>query len=256
MQVFTCEPDWESMLSCMYEAWASKLGHKNISLALEPVDQYTLFDSYVHVDYDPDKSDSVALAVKRNISPYFYSQLAYASMAYEPEILDVIYRVMILGFAYGAGVLNDVRYEAVMRLREISTRVGKEACRFKEAVRFHEVAKGLLVAHIEPKSRILVTTGPAFEDRMPSENWMIIDDVHREAVIHPKNTEFYMRKLTEYELEQLLETEKANDRYTDMWKVFFDSISIKERENYRLQRNHSPLWARKHIVEFNYRIPN
>ena len=134
---------------------------------------------------------------------------------------------------------------------KISRRLGNESCRFKEAVRFHEVRKNLFVAHIEPKSKICITLGPPFEDRMPSENWMIVDDVNKEAVIHPKNEHFYLRILTSQELEALQETERLNDEYTDLWKVFFDSISIKERENYRCQRNHSPLWARKHIVEFN-----
>lgn len=251
MTVFSCTPEWESMLTCIYEAWASKLGHKNIRLEIEPLGQQNMFDTYIHVNRDVKKAESVIDAVNRKISPIVYRELAYCAMAYEPDVLDNIYRIMILGFAYGPGVLNMVQYEAVMRNREIRTRLGREACRFKEAVRFHEIRKDMYVAHIEPKSRIAVTLGPAFEDRMPSENWMIVDDVHYEAVIHPKDTHFFMRELSDAEFSTLLETEKANDEFTDLWKVFFESVSIKERENLACQRNHSPLWARKHIVEFN-----
>lgn len=251
MTVFTCDYNWEAMLSCIYTAWTSRLGFQNIRLALEENVQRDLFDTYIYVPCDVANAESVIDAVNIKISPAFYSELAYAGMAYEPEALDTIYRVMVLGFAYGPQVLDMVQYEPIIRFKEISRRLGNESCRFKEAVRFHEVRKDLFVAHIEPKSKICITLGPPFEDRMPSENWMIVDDVNKEAVIHPKNEHFYLRILTSQELEALQETERLNDEYTDLWKVFFDSISIKERENYRCQRNHSPLWARKHIVEFN-----
>jgi len=250
MYVFSCAPSWEAMLTCIYTAWASKLGQQNIRLEVEPIEQYTLFDKYEHVEPDIEKAERVMEAVNLKISTYVYRELAYCSMSWEPDTLDNIYRVMLLGFAYGPHVLDMVQYEAVTRNREIRTRVGRESCRLKESVRFHQVRNTLYVAHLEPKSRILVSLAPYFQDRMPSEYWMIVDDAHFEAVIHPKNEDFYVKKLTGEEMNLLLETEKHNDEYTDMWKIFFDTIAIKERENYRCQRNHFPLWTRKHAVEF------
>lgn len=250
MRVYSCQHNWEAMLTCIYVAWASKLGHQNIRLEIEPLGQCELFTEYVHVDADESKALSVMDAVNSKISPMVYQELAYTAMGYEEDVLDNIYRVMILGFAFGPNVLEMVQYKDVMRNREIRTRLGKEACRFKEVVRFHQVREDMYVAHIEPKSKIASTLGPAFTDRMPSENWMIIDDVHKEAVIHAKNTPYYLRELTHEEYLSLLETEKENDEYTDLWKVFFDSIAIKERTNHRCQRNLIPIWTRKHAVEF------
>lgn len=250
MTVFTCAPSWDAMLTCIYTAWASHLGHNNIHLAVEPIEQQTLFDQYIHVDVDAHKAESVMDAVNRKISPHVYHELSYVSMAYEEDTLDTIYRVMILGFSLGRDVLQMVQYKDVMRFQEIRTRLGKEACRFKEVVRFHQVRNSLYVAHVEPKSRIAITLGAAFEDRMPSEHWMIVDDTHREAVIHPKDTPFYLRTLTDEEFSTLLETENENDEYTDLWKVFFDTIAIKERANARCQKTLLPLWTRTHMVEF------
>jgi len=34
------------------------------------------------------------------------------------------------------------------------------------------------------------------------------------------------------------------------WKAFFETISIKERENYERQRGKVPLWIREDMVEF------
>ena len=72
MYIFTCEPHLEAMLTCIYDAWASGKGHKNIRLQLEPVEQLTLFDEYIHVDPDPEKAVKVIRSVKQKISPRFY----------------------------------------------------------------------------------------------------------------------------------------------------------------------------------------
>lgn len=251
MTYYTCTPDLDSMLTCIYDAWSSGRGHQNIQLLLEPVEQSTLFDEYIHVDSDSEKVTKVVTAITKKISPYFYRELAYTAMAYEEDVLDNIYRCMILGFAYGPEVLNQVQYRDIMRNRQIRTRIGKEVCRFQEFMRFHKIEPDIYVAHYEPKSRITVALGPIFQDRMPSEHWMIIDDVHKEAVIHPKDEQFYMRKLTEEEFQQLQSTEQINDEYTDLWKTFFHAIAIEQRKNTNLQTSLFPLWTRKHVVEFS-----
>ena len=78
---------------------------------------------------------------------------------------------------------------------------------------------------------------------------MIIDDVHKEAVIHPKDEDYYIQDLSDDDFMRLAETEEVNDEFTDLWKTFFDTIAIEERKNEKLQRNMFPLWTRKHVVE-------
>ena len=76
MTYYTCEHTLEAMLSCIYDAWCSKRGHQNIELLLEPIDQYTLFDEYIHVDADHDIAVSVMEAVKNKISYHVYQELS------------------------------------------------------------------------------------------------------------------------------------------------------------------------------------
>lgn len=250
MTVFTCEHEFGAMLSCIYYAWTSGLGHSNIRLEFEPLGQFSLFDEYRHIDYDPVATNKVIDAVNTKISTYFYHELMYSAHYYESDVLDNIYRMMLLGFKFGNQAFDMLQYEAVNRNREIRKAFGTEVCRFREFSRFHEVRKSLYVAHIEPRSRVCIALGPIFMDRMPSENWMVVDDVHKEAVIHPVNSPFYLRSLNDDEFAVLIRTEQENDEYTDLWKVFFDSIAIEERANKKCQQNHMPLWTRKHAVEF------
>ncbi len=252
MTVYSCVHEWDAMLTCIYVAMISKLGHQNIRLELEDGDgtQPDLFSDYIHVDADPEQANKLTDAILSNISPYVYHELSYTAMAYEADVLDNIYRVLLLGFKFGGSVLDMVQYRDVMRNREIRIRLGNEACRFKEIARFHDVGNNLLVAHIEPKSKIVMKVAADFVDRMPSENWVIVDDTHNEAVVHPKNEPYYLRKLDDEARRHLLKTEENNDEYTDLWKLFFNTIAIEQRINPKLQMNHMPLWAREHVVEF------
>ena len=71
MNVFTCAPDLESILSCIYVAWSSGSGHKNIRIEAEPIEQLSLFDEYTHVDKDHAMVQSVIDAVSLKMSTAF-----------------------------------------------------------------------------------------------------------------------------------------------------------------------------------------
>ena len=49
MTVYTCSPDLASILTCIYEAWNSRLGYRNVRLMTEPVGNLELFCDYCHV---------------------------------------------------------------------------------------------------------------------------------------------------------------------------------------------------------------
>ncbi len=250
MFYYTCEPEIEAMFSCIYDAWASGKGHQNVRLFVEPIEQYTLFDTYIHVDRDDAKVEKVIRALQTQISYQFYAEISYAALSEQEDALDTIYRVMILGFAYGPEALHMYQYREVVRFLEIRKRVKREEHLFPEFLRFSSIGGGLLVGHFEPRARVLVPVSWHFEDRMPSENWIIVDDVHRMAVIHQADRESIIRYLTEEEFEELKAAEKQKDIFTDCWQIFFDHIAIKERMNPTCQRTLFPKWMRKHVTEF------
>ena len=139
MYIYTCQPDYDSMLTCIYEAWASGRGHSNIKLCIEPVEQYSLFDEYIHVDADEKKAESVSRSVWYKISPRVYWELSHALFSFEADALDTAYRILILGFHFGAGVLDMVQYREVIRFREIRKLVSREVHSFIEFLRFYQV---------------------------------------------------------------------------------------------------------------------
>lgn len=250
MTVFTCRDDFESMMTCIYDAWASGKGHENVRLLREPVICQELFCEYIHVDADEEKTTKVVRSIQKKISYEAYWKVVYAAFSKEEDALDAIYRFLILGFAYGGKAASMLSRPPVMRMMELQRNVGNEAHFFQEFARFTSVGGKVYVCHIEPKNNVLFFVANHFQDRMPSEYWMIIDDNRRIAAVHPQNEDFYIRHLEKEEAEELAKAEQIEDQYTSLWRTFFHTIGIKERENPACQRNMFPIWMRKHATEF------
>lgn len=246
--IFTCADRFDDMMTCIYDAWSSRLGHSNIRLKTEPIGNLELFCEYRHIEHDMTKAVSVTRSIQKKISGRAYVMVYHAAMSNCPDKLDDIYRFLIAGFHYGPSVLDYLQEPVVMRLFEINRKVSNEAHYFKEFVRFSNLPGDILVSHIAPKSDVLTLIAGHFADRLPSENWMIVDDVRRTAVIHPKDQDYYLTSLSEKEMDQL--SHRTDDPYVNLWKGFFHTIGIHERRNPKCQRNMLPIWYRKNMTEF------
>lgn len=250
MTIYTCRPEFDDMMTCIYDAWASRKGHANVHLELEPVEQMSLFCDYIHVEAEEEKVKKVTSSIRKKISGEAYRQIYYTAIGTDPERLDVIYRFLVLGFFYGGKVVNMLTEEPVMKLMELSRKAAREVHFFHEFARFTSVNGQVYVSHIEPKSDVIVSVAEHFADRMPSEHFIMIDDTRKKAVIHPKDEDFYVRILTEEEYEKLRQAEFLEDDFTALWRQYFESIAIEARKNPKCQMNMMPLWYRKHATEF------
>ena len=252
MKVFTCRDQFNDIMTCIYDAWETALkdGHDTIRLAKEPIYQHSLFDEYTHVEPDEEKVDKVVRSIQNRIGYDAYISVFYGTLSQDEDSIQAIYNYLRVGFAAGRTVNEMYTNPHVMRMTEIRRRVGNEGHYFREFARFTSLDNKVYICHLEPKNNVILLVANHFEDRMPSEHWMIIDDTRKTAVVHPRDGESYLKYLNDSEFEVLCKSEEYEDKFTDMWRGFFDAISIKERENRDCQRNHMPIWMRKHAVEF------
>ena len=89
MRIFTCKHQLEDMMTCIYDAWvyALRVGHDKVQLRTEPIVQATLFDEYVHVDADAEKTEKVLRSVRNKIGMQAYIDVYYACLM-EEDVLD------------------------------------------------------------------------------------------------------------------------------------------------------------------------
>ena len=250
MVIFTCIDDFESMMTCIYDAWAARLGHGNIRLKTEPVGNLELFCEYRHIENNKEKTVKVIRSIQKKISPRAYHSIYRTAMSSHPDKLDIIYRYLIIGFAYGKASLEMLAMPQVNALFELDRKVANETHLFREFLRFSRLDNGILYSVIEPKCNVITLLAPSFEDRMPSEHWMIVDKNRMLSVVHPADKDYFLTPLTSEEFDHIESSKTNSDPYTELWKSFFHTISIEQRENPRCQRNMMPLWYRKNMTEF------
>lgn len=251
MKVFTCEDRTTSILTCLYAGWEYAINNKEeVRFYKEPITQFSLFDEYIHVDEDVTKASKVVRSIQRKISMEAYIDVYYALISNDHEAINKVYNYLKIGFKVGAKVGNMLMYKEVMEIKELRRKVGNEIHHFREFARFISIDGAVYVCHLEPKANVIYEVAMHFSDRMPSENWMIIDDNRRMAVVHPRNEENYIRYLEEDEYIKLHESKDFDDEFTSMWRTFFKAIGIEQRKNYECQRNLFPIYKRKHATEF------
>lgn len=252
-RIYQCEDSIEGIFTAVYLAWASKYGHDFIRLCAVSQNtevNYELFCEYIQVKTDPELADKVGRSIQKKISSHVYEMIVRAALSDDSDKANTIYHYIVLGFAYGAKVENYLSNQYVSHMFEMNRRVGNNTHYYKEFLRFMELENGVLLAKIEPDCNVTELITPHFADRLPIENFIIMDVNRRIATVHPASGAWFLTYLSDNEFEHLIALSEHKEAYEDLWRAFFNSIAIKERENFALQRNHVALHYRKYMTEF------
>lgn len=248
MRVYLCENSFEGILTAVYDAWASKLGHANVRLELQGEYNLELFAEYVTVIPDDEKAEKVARTLRQKVSEEVFEYVYKAAMSQEGKKADLIYRFIVLAIQRGARVVNELGNPVVMDVFALVRNVSNESHLLLGFIRFKELENGVLFARITPKNHVLTLVAPHFEDRLSGENWVIYDATHEMAAMHGKNTSWILSR--EVKVPEALLSSGEEEEYEQLWKVFFHTIGIEARKNPKCQRNMLPLWYRKNMLEF------
>ena len=254
MTVYLCEPDFESMLCAVYDAWDSGKGHENVRIELEGAYRdLELFTQYVQVPFCAEKAQKVTRSISRKISAQAYEKVYVSSLSQDEERADKIYRFLIRGFACGAGVLDMIQLPEVYEIFQMCRNVYNENHQLTQFTRFSQTGQGVLISRIGPKNDVLPLLAPFFADRLPMENWMIYDENRKKAAVHPAGGE-WMLLYGDSRPEACFcgQLDQATDQaeYESLWKAFHETVAIEARRNPVCQRNHLPLRFRPYMTEF------
>ena len=156
-----------------------------------------------------------------------------------------IYRLVAKLLREGPGFLRDFSDETLHPVAAAVRHLNGEAHLLKGFVRFSELG-GVLGSEIEPKNRVLPILRSHFCSRYQNEKFFIYDRTHHEALFYAAG-KAVIRPLADFQMAPPDETE-AN--YRLLWKRFYDTIAIKERENPRLRMSNMPKRYWNTMTEF------
>ena len=174
---------------------------------------------------------------RKKVSNNIWRILFLVFLTEESDKELVIYYVLLNAFKYGNEVIFRRNLNCVNKALSYSKKVLHEAHKWKGFLRFCELEGEVYYAKFHASSNILGILANHFSKRMPNE-YFVIHDAGRNLLC------FYdKKKVTFCNGEDIqLQTIKVNDEgeMEELWRVFFQTIAIKERKNLRCQQSFMP----------------
>ena len=133
----------------------------------------------------------------------------------------------------------------VLAVSKIGKKVGSEAHRVVQFLRFQKAADGTFFAAVRPVYNVLPLTLSHLTDRFADQRWLVYD-VGRAYGYYYDLREAVEVRFAEQEAHllsgKLDEARMAADErlFQQLWKTYFQSIAIRERLNPRLHKQNMP----------------
>ena len=169
---------------------------------------------------------------------------------------ELIVRYMRKAFDSRGSIVGEFTDPDVLEMEKIARRVGRERLHVIQFVRFQKAADDIYFAPASPDYNVLPLTVTHFKDRFSFQQWLVYD-------LRRGYGYFYnMKEAVEITLDsesavsggRLDEALLAADekQFQDMWRDYICALSIKERINTKLQRQHMPRRFWKYMPDKNW----
>jgi probable DNA metabolism protein len=241
--VYLHDGTFNGLLTCIYEHYYTK---KVSGIYCEDIYEMELLEEELYIPTDDVKAKKVYYAIWNKISDEAMMNVYYTFLSNDYRKDYYILKYLELGFKMGYKIDNDHTNKDVINVHKLSTQVSKERHRLLGILRFQEVGHGLY-APVTPDNDVIELLAEHFVDRLKNEQFIIHDKKRKKAVIYNKKEWI----VADFDLQEEILISKKEKKFQEMWKGYFEHISIKERKNLRLQRQFVPTRYRKNMVEFN-----
>ena len=252
MTIFQCQDSTDGIFSGVYDAWASKLGHRNIRLQLTENINFELFADYTLVPVDGEKAEKVARTLRNRLGEEDYYHIYQATLACDTGKADSIYRTIVAGLCTvpGGSVMQNLLHPDICKIFELSRTIGNEAHRYLGFLRFRELEHKVLFSEIHPEGNILPLIGNHFADRYPGEHFLIYDSGRQLFLVHEAYKQWALVEGETLNTEKMQGVSEQEMQFQKLWQRFTRSIAIKERCNKKLQQQMLPLKFRAYMTEY------
>ena len=189
------------------------------------------------------KARRVEKAICDKLSQNFLNNIRTCFLSCDKNKDIVIVHTVYKALKQGKEILNSLD-EHAFYVNKLVKQVLNERHRYLGVLRFKEVKDGTMFSTIEPKNNVLPILLSHFINRMKREKFAIYDKKR-------KIIAYYDTKKVEIFFVKSLEIEWSDEEieYSELWKTFHKNISIKERENKKLQQSNLPKYYWKYLIE-------
>ena len=232
---------FDGLLTVIYMAYNDR--ESNMLRVNAKAEQLILALDDIHIITDFSKARRVEKSICDKLSYNFLNSIRTCFLSCDKNKDTIIIHTVYKALKQGEEILNSLD-EHAFYMNKLVKQVLNERHRYLGLLRFKEMKDGIMFSTIEPKNNILPILISHFKNRMKREKIAIFDKGRKMIV-------YYDGKKAEIFFVESLEIEWSDEEieYSELWKTFHKSISIKERENKKLQQSNIPKYYWKHLIE-------
>lgn len=174
------------------------------------------------------------------------STLLYLLRSDDELCETILFNASYKCLSFRKNILDNYQDADILAFYELKTKISFEAHKTLGFIRFEKLNGGIWYSHISPDNNIADLLAPHFKGRFPNEKF-IIHDVKRNIL-----TIYNGKDVMTFQSRQPITVylDSGEMEFQNLWRVYFNSVNIKERKNEKLQANFLPRRYRKHMTEF------
>jgi probable DNA metabolism protein len=251
MIIFHYDKTFEGLLTAVFDAYNRKTFPDRLFGEDEPEPLFT--DESYTVITQGDKSNRVWQGLERKMMAVTRNMLRYVWLSEQPGSDELIFRYIRKTFDSKHSIEMNFADPDILEMRNLAKKVDKERLRVIQFVRFQKAADDIFFAPVSPVFNALPLAIEHFADRFADQKWVIYDLKRNYGYYYDlKNVTEITLDMTEnfpggkLNTELMAEDEKL---FQDLWKGYFNSMTIKERINPKLHRQNLPKRFWKYLTE-------
>ncbi|MHA6246996.1 TIGR03915 family putative DNA repair protein [Pontibacter sp. CAU 1760] len=256
MHLYTYDGTFEGLLTVVFEAYERKAWPTSIEQ--EHLAQPSMFGETVAVVSDEEKAERVWQGLQKKLSAGALKELYHTCLWEQPGFERAIFDFIRLAFGTKENIEGNYAVPCVLQVQQAAKQVHREKHRMEAFVRFQKTADGLFYATISPDFNVLPLIITHFQKRYADQRWAIYDtrrrygayyDLHTTSLV---NLELPSRQSSAAMPSAVMADEE--DKYKQLWQVYFDHVNIPERRNPKLHLRHVPKRYWKYLSEKQPRL--
>lgn len=251
MIIFHYDKTLEGLMTLVFDAYNRRTFPDKL-LGIDEPDPLFVDESYLVLTQE-DKSMRVWKGLEAKLSANTLNMISHVWLSEINGWDELLFRYVRKTFDSKQSIEMNYADEDVLAMQKMALKVSKERHRLIELIRFQKSADDIFFAPVSPDHNCLPLILGHFRDRFHDQKWVIYDT--------KRNYGYYydLKEITEMVLEntdlfpngKLDEKSMAEDEklFQELWKGYFKAMTIKERINPKLHRQHLPLRYWKYLTE-------
>lgn len=244
MKEFIYDNTFEGLFTAIFYAYSCR---ENCIITKNKDYIPSFLNEVIEVSTEYDKFNRVYRSIEKQLNNEILQNIYLLFLS---DILDsntVALKYLKLCYKYGVNINLAKNNDIIILVDKYCRKVTQEAHILLGFVRFKEVSPMIFYSSIEPVHNILPLIADHFSKRFSDEHF-IIHDINREIAITYNKEETAIIDLDKSYF-NLFNSLKNNCEFETLWKTFYNSINIKERENPKLRRMLMPKRYWNHLTE-------